>query len=52
MRSPLGPRTGDARVKLKMGIFRVEKTCRLIRLTLASLLMNMWKGIAPLMVTI
>jgi hypothetical protein len=39
-------------VKLEMGIWRVEKTCRLIKLTSTSLLMRMWKGMVLSMVTV
>jgi hypothetical protein len=44
MASPLGPQTDDTGVKLEMGICMVKKTCRLIRLTITSLLMSTWKG--------
>jgi hypothetical protein len=34
-----------------MGICRVRKTCRLIKLTSTSLLKSTWKGMASLIVT-
>jgi hypothetical protein len=40
MTSSSGPRIGGVEVNLEMGINRVKKTCRLIRLTSASLLMS------------
>jgi hypothetical protein len=52
MASPLGYRTGDVRVKLEMGIYKVKKICKLIKLTSASLLMRTWKGMVSSIVTI
>jgi hypothetical protein len=50
MTSPLDPRIGDAGVKLEMGICKVKKTYRLIKLTSASVLMWARKGIASSLV--
>jgi hypothetical protein len=52
MMSPLDAQTGGARVKAEMGICRVEKTCRLIRLTSTSLLRSTKKGMASSIVTV
>jgi hypothetical protein len=41
-----------AGVKLVMGICRVKKTCKLIRLALLLLLMSSWKSLASSMVTV
>jgi hypothetical protein len=42
--SSLGPWIGGVEVKLEIGICRVKKTYRLIRLTSVSPLMSMWEG--------
>jgi hypothetical protein len=52
MSSPLGYRTGDVKVKLEMGIYKVKKICKLIKLTSASMLMRTWKGMVSSIVTI
>jgi hypothetical protein len=52
MTSPLGPRVGDAGVKLEMGNYKVKKTCKLIELMSAFLLMRTWKGMTLSMVTV
>jgi hypothetical protein len=50
--SPLGPQTCGVGVKLEMGICKVKKTYKIIRLTSASLLKSTQKGMVSLMVTI
>jgi hypothetical protein len=52
MMSLLGPWTIDARVKLETGICKVKKICRLIKMTLVSLLIRMWKVMTSSMVTV
>jgi hypothetical protein len=52
MTSLLGPRTDVAKVKLEMGICRVENSYRVIKLTLTSLLMSTKKCMASSMVTV
>jgi hypothetical protein len=51
MTSALGPRIGDAGDELEMGIYRVEKNCKFIKLTSASLVMRTRKGMSLLMAT-
>jgi hypothetical protein len=48
----LGPRIRGARVKLEMGICKVKKTYRLIKLISSSLLMRTWNSMALSIVTI
>jgi hypothetical protein len=52
MASLLDPQTGGVRVKSELGICRVKKSCKLIRLASVSLLMSTWKGMASSMVTV
>jgi hypothetical protein len=52
MMLPLVPKTGDAEVRLEIGIYRVKKICKLIRLTSTSLLISTRKGMASLMMTV
>jgi hypothetical protein len=52
MMSPLGPWARDARASSDMGICRVRKTCKIIKLTSASLLESTQKGMASLMVIV
>jgi hypothetical protein len=52
MMLPLVPNTGDAEVRLEIGIYRVKKICKLIRLTSTSLLISTRKGMASLMMTV
>jgi hypothetical protein len=51
MTSSLGPRTGGVEVRLEIGICKVKKTCRLIKLISASRLMRTLKGMVS-MVTV
>jgi hypothetical protein len=48
----VGPQIGGARARPKMGIYRVRKTCRLIRLTSTCLLKSTQKGMSSPVVTI
>jgi hypothetical protein len=52
MMSSLGPRTGGVEVRLEIGICKVKKTCRLIKLISASRLMRTLKGMVLSMVTV
>jgi hypothetical protein len=52
MTSPLCPQTGGARVRPKVEICRVKKSCKPIRLTLMSLPKSTQKGMTSLMVTV
>jgi hypothetical protein len=48
----MGPRTGSVGVKPEMGIYRVKKICKFIRLTSTSLLMCTQNGMVSSMVRV